>query len=107
MKSISDDDLCSNCAHCTYVQEADRHACAHDFPGVTDDDDYVIRCVHFTLYACGANEANDRAEMVIEGIHPWITYNAVREAYGLDDSFVWTAASLSPYVEQYLKEHQG
>lgn len=51
MKSISDDDLCSNCAHCTYVQEADRHACAHDFPGVTDDDDYIIDCDEFVAKA--------------------------------------------------------
>lgn len=47
MPSISDDDLCSGCAHCTYVPEAERHACANDFPGVTDDDDYVISCVEF------------------------------------------------------------
>ena len=47
MKSISDDDLCSDCDHCTYVQEADRAACAHGFPGETDEDSYVIRCVMF------------------------------------------------------------
>lgn len=47
MKSISDDDLCSDCAHCAYVQEPDRHACAHAFPGVTGEDDYVVTCVKF------------------------------------------------------------
>ncbi|GEM_PF-1419445 len=51
MKSISDDDLCSDCTHCTYVAAADRHACAHAFPGVTDQDEYVITCVMFVAPA--------------------------------------------------------
>lgn len=62
MKSISDDDLCSNCTHCSYVQEADRHACAHAFPGVTDDDDYIIGCDEFVAKAVeiGLNKSEYR-----------------------------------------------
>lgn len=44
MKSVSDDDLCSTCRHCTYVPAADRHACTFAFPGVTDEDDYIVHC---------------------------------------------------------------
>lgn len=62
MKSISDDDLCSNCTHCSYVQAADRHQCSQGFPGVLDDDDYVIGCNDFAAKAVetGLNKAEYR-----------------------------------------------
>lgn len=47
-----------------------------------------------------------RAELVIEGNHPWIFYGNVLTEFGLDDSFMWTPHTLSPYVEQYLRRHQ-
>lgn len=46
MASISDDDLCSNCAHCIY-RVGDESDCIKDFPGETDDDGYVIACEWF------------------------------------------------------------
>lgn len=47
-----------------------------------------------------------RAELVIEGNHPWIFYGNVLTEFGLDDSFMWTPHTLSPYVEQYLRRHE-
>lgn len=47
LKSISDDDQCSNCAHCTYVPASDQSSCAHAFPGATDEDGYITTCVQF------------------------------------------------------------
>ena len=47
-----------------------------------------------------------RAALVIEGNHPWIYYANVIADYGLDDSFVWTAQTLAPYVELYLRANQ-
>lgn len=48
-----------------------------------------------------------RAELVIEGNHPWIIYTAVLEYFGLDESFEWTAENLAPYVDSYLKAEGG
>lgn len=50
------------------------------------------------------SEPRIQAEMVLEGVHPWITYQDVIHAYGLDDSFVWTAKLFAPYVQMYLDE---
>jgi hypothetical protein len=45
--SISDDDLCSRCQHCT--QPADGAAtCAKDWPGRANADGYIVRCVNFS-----------------------------------------------------------
>lgn len=62
MKSISDDDLCSECTHCSYVQAGDRHQCSQGFPGVLDDDDYVISCNDFAAKAVeiGLNKSEYR-----------------------------------------------
>ena len=48
MKSISDDDLCSNCINCAYVPAIGLSDCAYAFPGATDEDGYVTSCFEFT-----------------------------------------------------------
>lgn len=52
-------------------------------------------------------ESLARAELVIEGNHPWIYYSNVIADYGLDESFAWTAPTLAPYVDLYLKANQS
>jgi hypothetical protein len=42
-KSISDDDLCSDCQHCAY-NPGGMSACNRDWPGMEDADGYVIEC---------------------------------------------------------------
>lgn len=48
MRSISDDDLCSECTHCTYVAGHDSHTCMYGFPGTIDKDGYVTACANAT-----------------------------------------------------------
>lgn len=47
-----------------------------------------------------------RAELVIEGNHPWLDLSALLEFYGLDTSFVWTPETLAPYVDASLQADQ-
>jgi hypothetical protein len=52
--SISDDDLCSNCASCQYVPGelslCGVHFDTHEFPGEKDEDGYVESCdAHVTI----------------------------------------------------------
>lgn len=42
-KSISDDDLCANCIHCTF-HRGDMSLCALNWPGFEDGDGYVTEC---------------------------------------------------------------
>lgn len=49
MKSISDDDLCSNCNRCSY-NPGELSNCTEGFPGATDADGYVIRCESFVSF---------------------------------------------------------
>lgn len=46
LKSISDDDLCSDCAHCRY-EPGEMSACALDWPGEADANGYIIACSEF------------------------------------------------------------
>lgn len=41
------------------------------------------------------------AQEVLEGQRE-ITYEDVRDAYGLDDSFMWSAKTFAPYLDSYL-----
>ncbi|WP_234265230.1 hypothetical protein [Hydrogenophaga sp. NFH-34] len=45
-KSISDDDICSDCGHCRY-SPGNNSGCNKGFPGETDDDGYVVACWDF------------------------------------------------------------
>lgn len=47
-----------------------------------------------------------RAELVIEGNHPWVDLAALLEFYGLDTSFVWTPETLAPYVDAAMRAEQ-
>lgn len=42
-KSISDDDLCSECNHCDY-QPGELSSCILDWPGLEDPSGYVQEC---------------------------------------------------------------
>ena len=42
-KSISDDDLCSDCKFCDY-QPGEQSGCSKDWPGLEDRDGYVQKC---------------------------------------------------------------
>ncbi|WP_234265154.1 hypothetical protein [Hydrogenophaga sp. NFH-34] len=53
------------------------------------------------------DEATTRAEMVIEGSHPTITYTEIIEYFGLDESFVYTPKTFTPYVEEFVKMLAG
>ena len=44
--SISDDDLCSSCARCSY-NSGELCSCSLGFPGNTDQDGYVVHCDDF------------------------------------------------------------
>lgn len=46
VKSISDDDLCSQCCHCGY-QPGEMSGCQMDWPGLEDADGYVQECEQF------------------------------------------------------------
>ena len=46
MKSISDDDVCSECAHCTAVDQSSS-ACVMSWPGQANADGYIVSCVDF------------------------------------------------------------
>lgn len=43
LKSLSDDDLCSDCKHCQY-EPGGMSACEKSFPGKEDEDGYVKAC---------------------------------------------------------------
>ena len=43
VKSISDDDLCSDCIHCEY-RPGEMSGCKYDWPGMEDADGTVQRC---------------------------------------------------------------
>lgn len=43
-RSVSDDDLCSDCGHCQYMA-GEMSTCDLGFPGHADDDGYVTSCV--------------------------------------------------------------
>lgn len=43
LRSISDDDLCSDCAHRSTVSHG-LSMCSEGWPGTTNEDDYVISC---------------------------------------------------------------
>lgn len=45
-RSISDDDLCSDCARCTY-NPGENSGCKVNWPGETDPDGYIISCAQF------------------------------------------------------------
>lgn len=45
MKSISDDDLCSDCTRCSYIP-GDLSGCSLGFPGITDLDGYIVHCAY-------------------------------------------------------------
>lgn len=44
--SISDDDVCSNCTYCKEASN-DMRACQQDWPGLRNEDGYVVSCVQF------------------------------------------------------------
>lgn len=44
--SISDDDLCARCKHCSQPAEG-AASCAKQWPGRADDDGYIVRCTSF------------------------------------------------------------
>lgn len=45
-QSISDDDLCSDCARCVY-QPGERSQCVREFPAQIDGDGYITTCPEF------------------------------------------------------------
>lgn len=45
-RTISDDDLCSDCARCVY-QPGEQSQCARDFPAQADSDGYITACPEF------------------------------------------------------------
>lgn len=45
--SISDDDLCATCTYCQY-NPGDKSTCIKGWPGIFNDDLYVIACNSFT-----------------------------------------------------------
>ncbi|WP_084002039.1 hypothetical protein [Diaphorobacter sp. J5-51] len=45
-KSISDDDLCSECAHCSY-RPGEMSGCEKNWPGLENNDYYVVSCQMF------------------------------------------------------------
>ena len=51
-------------------------------------------------------DAEATAQAVIDGDHNRIDFDAVLSEFGLDDSFMWTAAKLAPYVTEYAKAHR-
>ena len=51
-------------------------------------------------------DAEATAQAVIDGDHNHITLDSVLSEFGLDDSFVWTAVTLAPYVTEYAKAHR-
>lgn len=55
MKSISDDDLCSDCTRCNY-NPGDLSGCALGFPGTTDLDGYIVHC-RFIIHRAPAPKA--------------------------------------------------
>lgn len=93
LRSISDDDLCSACKHCTY-KPGEMSGCAKAWPGVGGD--YVEACVEFVM---GEQEAE--AQLVLWGVHPTIEFGVVAQVFGLDHSFVWTKETLAGYVADY------
>lgn len=42
-RSISDDDVCSDCAHCDY-RAGERSTCNQGWPGQSDAGEYVTEC---------------------------------------------------------------
>lgn len=50
LKSISDDDICSDCAHCE--RGPNNSECLKNWPGVTDDDDQYVACIDFIPSRC-------------------------------------------------------
>lgn len=46
VKSISDDDLCSNCRHCDY-NPGEMSGCASAWPGLENENGYVLECGEF------------------------------------------------------------
>jgi hypothetical protein len=49
VKSISDDDLCSDCAKCHY-NPGDMSRCDFDWPGLENADGYVVECHAFVRF---------------------------------------------------------
>lgn len=45
-RTISDDDLCSDCARCVY-QPGEQSQCAQGFPTQADGDGYIVACQEF------------------------------------------------------------
>ena len=45
--SISDDDICSDCTHCT--SQGDSCTCSKEWPGYQDDSGYVQKCMYLTI----------------------------------------------------------
>lgn len=60
-RSISDDDLCSGCAHLAY-QPGELSRCDAAWPGQVDNDGYIVACA--TLVPCqhGANVVSATTE---------------------------------------------
>lgn len=51
LKSISDDDLCSDCKHCGY-RPGGMSECEYGWPGMEDADGYVRRCSSLDQISC-------------------------------------------------------
>lgn len=47
VKSISDDDICSDCSHCDY-RPGNMSSCALSWPGLEDRDGYVRQCQNWS-----------------------------------------------------------
>lgn len=58
VRSISDDDLCSDCAHCRY-SPGEMSGCAEGWPTPQGASEYVIDCSAFARVAAGTNLAHD------------------------------------------------
>ena len=83
-RSISDDDLCGDCAHCVY-QPGEESYCAMRWPGDVDADGYIRACKEFSkIGQPTANwSARAQADLSSEAAEPCDLYALVYGDYAL------------------------
>lgn len=65
-RSISDDDLCSDCSWCRY-NPGEESTCDKDWPGVLNDDGYCVEC--------------ERFDQISEAFQNWVPEAVIQMAY--------------------------
>ena len=81
MKSISDDDLCSACMHCTY-RPGELSACSADFPAAPDVDGYITLCGHFGAAVASQEKTEPSKELTLAALTA-----AIRSAESLEELY--------------------